>query len=432
MVSPVTVQAQSGSLVKTVIPRVRYTNGGLSFKAGSGLIFSSLSVTPMQVYLDYSATTPCRPEAITALQQSLTQGWGNPSSLHEWGKRAAFAVEQARWQVAQLIHAPSPDSIVFTSGGTESNNLALLGVARTFAQPQHLIISSVEHPAIAQTAAILEAQGWQVTQLPVNAYGRVSPEDLRGALRPNTAIVSVIYGQSEVGTVQPIEALGSIAQSAGALFHTDAVQVAGRLPLDVESLPVDLMSLSSHKIYGPQGIGALYIKPGIRIKPILGGGGQEQGLRSGTPAVALIAAFGVAAACAAEEMHTEPARLRNLRDRLLTQLQDLSALKLTGDPIHRLPHHASFCLMSAQAMSGRAIVKEMNAAGIAVSAGSACHSGKLQPSPVLTAMGYEPTLAKSSLRITLGQPTTAADIDWAAVALRQIMARLLTETVALA
>jgi cysteine desulfurase len=384
----------------------------------------------MQVYLDYSATTPCRPEAIAALQTSLTQGWGNPSSLHEWGKRSAFAVEQARWQVAQLINAPSPDSIVFTSGGTESNNLALLGVARTFEHPQHLIISSVEHPAIAQTAAILQTQGWQVTPLPVNAYGRVNPDDLQAALRPNTALVSIIYGQSEVGTLQPIETLGSIAQSAGALFHTDAVQVAGRIPLDVEALPIDLMSLSSHKIYGPQGIGALYVKPGTAIAPILGGGGQEQGLRSGTPAVALIAAFGVAADCALSEVETEPERLRGLRDRLLTQLQDLSTLKLTGDPIHRLPHHASFCLMSVQAISGRAIVKEMNAAGIAVSAGSACHSGKLQPSPVLTAMGYEPTLAQSGLRITLGQPTTVADIDWAAVVLRQILLRLTSEAAA--
>ncbi len=392
-----------------------------------------LPIIVMQVYLDYSATTPCRPEAIAALQESLTQGWGNPSSLHEWGKRAAFAVEQARWQVAQLINAPSSDAIVFTSGGTEANNLALLGVAQTFAQPQHLIISSVEHPAIAQTAEILEQQqGWQVTNLPVNAYGRINPADLRTALQPNTAIVSIIYGQSEVGTLQPIEALGTIAQSAGALFHTDAVQVAGRIPLDVEALPVDLMSLSSHKIYGPQGIGALYIKPGTAIHPIWGGGGQEQGLRSGTPAVALISAFGVAAACALAEIKTEPERLGGLRDRLLTQLQDLAVLKLTGDPHHRLPHHASFCLMTAQPMSGREIVKQMNAAGIGISAGSACHSGQLQPSLVLTAMGYEPTLAQSSLRITLGRPTTAADIDWVAVVLRQIIARSGIETAMLA
>jgi cysteine desulfurase len=383
----------------------------------------------MQVYLDYSATTPCRPEAIAALQNALTSGWGNPSSLHEWGKRAAFVVEQARWQVAQLIGAPSPDSVVFTSGGTESNNLALLGVARTFDRPQHLIISSVEHPAIAQTAAILETQGWQVTQLPVNAYGRVNPDELQAALQPNTALVSAIYGQSEVGTLQPIETLGAMTQAAGALFHTDAVQVVGRIPLDVEALPVDLMSLSGHKIYGPQGIGALYVKPGTAIAPIWGGGGQEQGLRSGTPAVALITAFGVAADCALAEVKTEPERLRGLRDRLLTQLQDLAALKLTGDPIHRLPHHASFCLMTAQPVSGREIVKQMNAAGIGISAGSACHGGKLQPSPILTAMGYEPLLAQSGLRITLGRETTVEDIDWVAVALRQIVARLTTTSI---
>jgi cysteine desulfurase len=314
--------------------------------------------------------------------------------------------------------------VVFTSGGTESNNLALLGVARTFDRPQHLIISSVEHPAVFQTAAILETQGWQVTQLPVNTYGSVNPDDLQSALQPNTVLVSVIYGQSEVGTLQPIETLGAIAQSAGVLFHTDAVQAAGRIPIDVEALPVDLMSLSSHKIYGPQGIGALYVKSGTAIAPILGGGGQEQGLRSGTPAVALITAFGVAAHCALAEVKIEPNRLRGLRDRLLTQLQDFATLKLTGDPIHRLPHHASFCLMTAQPVSGREIVKHMNTAGIGISAGSACHSGKLQPSPILTAMGYEPMLAQSGLRITLGRETIAADIDWVVVALRQIVDRL--------
>jgi cysteine desulfurase len=387
----------------------------------------------MQIYLDYSATTPCRPEAIAAMQEALTQGWGNPSSLHEWGTRSAYRVEQARWQLAQLINAPT-ESIVFTSGGTESNNLALQGVARTFKAPQHLIISVVEHSAIAQTAAILEHQGWQVTRLPVNTYGQVDPSNLEAALRPNTALVSIIYGQSEVGTVQPIQTLGQIAQKAGALFHTDAVQAVGRLPINVEILPIDLLSMSAHKLYGPQGVGALYVKPGTSLQPLLGGGGQEQGLRSGTSPVAAIAGFGAAAACAFQEIDHEPQRVRGLRDLLIERLQTVSSLKLTGDLHHRLPHHASFCLMypAEEAVNGRAIVKQMNLAGIAISAGSACNSGKLQPSTVLSAMGYEPHLAQAGLRITLGLQTCEADIDWTAIALRQILHRLVPKPVVLA
>ncbi len=358
------------------------------------------------------------------MQEVLTQDWGNPSSLHEWGKRAAFRVEQARWEVAQLIHAPA-ESIVFTSGGTESDNLALQGVARCFPQPQHLIISSVEHPAIAQTTALLETQGWQVTQLLVNEYGRVNPEDLSNAIQPNTALVSIIYGQSEVGTLQPITKLGQIAQNAGVLFHTDAVQVAGRISIDVTALPVDLLSLSSHKIYGPQGIGALYIKPGTPLLPISGGGGQEQNLRSGTQNVVAIAGFGIAASHALKELDHEPQRLQQLRDRLLQQLAQIPTLKLTGDPQHRLPHHVSFCLKlpAHSKISGRTLVKQMNLAGIAISAGSACHSGALQPSPVLLAMGYEPGLAQSGCRMTLGHTTTAADIDWTVTTLRQTLDR---------
>ncbi|MCG9893016.1 MAG: cysteine desulfurase [Thermosynechococcaceae cyanobacterium MS004] len=383
----------------------------------------------MQIYLDYSATTPCRPEAIAAMQEVLTQGWGNPSSLHEWGSRSAYRVEQARWEVAQLINAPT-ESIVFTSGGTESNNLALQGVARTFTAPQHLIISAVEHSAITKTAAMLERQGWQVTQLPVDGAGRIDPKTLEAALQSNTALVSIIYGQSEVGTLQPIEALGHLAQQAGALFHTDAVQAVGRVPIDVGRLPIDLLSMSAHKLYGPQGVGALYVKPGLALRPLMGGGGQEQGLRSGTQPVAMIAGFGAAAVCALAEIDHEPPRLVKLRDRLLDQLQSCPTLKLTGDPHHRLPHHASFCLQlsnissNAPPISGRTLVKQMNLAGIGISAGSACNSGKIQPSPTLTAMGYTPHLAQAGIRITVGQQTTEADIDWTVTALQQAIALL--------
>lgn len=387
----------------------------------------------MQIYLDYSATTPPRPEAIAAMQSVLTQQWGNPSSLHEWGQRAATMVEQARMQVAAMIHAP-PDSIVFTSGGTEADNMAIMGVARRYGEPQHLIVSRVEHSAIAEPIRLLEKWGWQVTWLPVNRLGRVDPLDLQLALQPNTVLVSVIYGQSEVGTLQPIEALGNIARANGVLFHTDAVQVAGRLPIDVQKLPVDLLSMSSHKIYGPQGSGALYVGRDVELVPLLGGGGQELKLRSGTQAVPVIAGFGVAAELAAEEMATETPRLIRLRDRLFEAMADSPYLTPTGDRFHRLPHHVSFCLnlpeSGGEAVTGKTIVRQMNLAGIGISAGSACHSGKLTPSPILVAMGYDDEEAIGGIRLTLGRDTTEADIDWTAMVLDQILERLMSKRLA--
>ncbi|MFN6564746.1 MAG: cysteine desulfurase family protein [Nostoc sp. ChiSLP01] len=380
----------------------------------------------MQIYLDYSATTPTRKEAIAVMQTVLTQQWGNPSSLHEWGKRAATVVEQARVQVALLINAATPESIVFTSGGTEANNLAIMGVARLYSVPQHIIISSVEHSAISETARFLEIGGWEVTRLGVDSKGRVNPLDLQAALRHNTVLVSVIYGQSEVGTVQPIAELGKIARSHGALFHTDAVQAAGRLAIDVQQLPVDLLSLASHKIYGPQGVGALYVRPGVELMPLLGGGGQEMGLRSGTQAVPIIAGFGVAAELAAEELPIETPRLIQLRDRTFAQLTEIPGLIPTGDSCDRLPHHVSLCLEYAdgEKLTGKTLVKQLNLAGIGISAGAACHSGKLSPSPILLAMGYSEKAALGGIRITLGRDTTEADIDWTAMVLKQVLERL--------
>lgn len=367
----------------------------------------------MQIYLDYSATTPTRPEAIATMQAVLTQQWGNPSSLHEWGGRAATVLEQARMQVAGLLNAYNAESIIFTSGGTEADNLAIMGVAQRYHQPQHLIISSVEHSAIAEPARLLEKWGWEVTRLGVDAQGKVNPLDLHSALRPNTVLVSVISGQSEVGTLQPIETLGNIARSHKVLFHTDAVQVAGRLPIDVQKLPVDLLSISSHKIYGPSGAGALYVRPGVELVPLLNGGGQELGLRSGTQAIPIIAGFGNAAELAAQEMSEETPRLMALRDRLFHLLADTPNLVPTGHPQLRLPHHLSFSVQSAnKGISGKTVVRQMNLAGIGISAGSACHSGKLTPSKVLLAMGYSEAAALGAIRLTLGKHTTADDIDW--------------------
>ncbi|MFP4009880.1 MAG: cysteine desulfurase family protein, partial [Spirulinaceae cyanobacterium] len=253
-------------------------------------------------------------------------------------------------------------------------------------------------------------------------------QDLKAALKDNTVLVSIIYGQSEVGTLQPIEELAKITRNAGVLFHTDAVQVAGRLPLNVMHLGVDLLSLSSHKIYGLQGSGALYIREGVEILPLFGGGGQEMSLRSGTQAVPIIAAFGTAAELAQQELMAESDRLRGLRDRLFDRLANCSYLIPTGDRLHRLPHHVSFCLTEATAqrgeITGKTLVRQLNLAGIGISAGSACHSGKLSPSPILTAMGYPEASALGGIRLTLGRDTTTADIDWTAMVLQQILDRL--------
>jgi cysteine desulfurase len=389
----------------------------------------------MQIYLDYSATTPPRPEVITKMQEVLAQQWGNPSSLHAWGGRAATVIETARIQVANLLNAPNPASIIFTSGGTEADNLAIMGVARRYKTPQHIIISSAEHSAITEPAKLLERWGWQITRLRVNRYGRINPLDLQAAIQPNTVLVSIIYGQSEVGTLQPIEELAQIARAQNVLFHTDAVQVAGRVPIDLQRLPVDLLSLSSHKIYGVQGTGALYVREGVELFPLLGGGGQERGWRSGTQAVGAIAAFGVAAELAAADLAVETPRLIELRDRLFDRLADCPYLIPTGDRLYRLPHHVSFIVsdphshVRQEKITGKTLVRQLNLAGIGISSGSACHSGKLSPSPILQAMGFSDSEALRGIRLTLGRDTIAADIDWTAMVLKQVLDRLIPQLV---
>lgn len=380
----------------------------------------------MQIYLDHSATTPPHSQVIEKVETVLREQWGNPSSLHSWGDRAATEIEMARLETAQLINAIDPETIIFTSGGTEADNLALWGVAQQYDFPQHLIISSVEHSAIEKTAQQLESLGWEVTRLPVNPQGKVHPWELEQAIQTNTVLVSIIYGQSEVGTLQPIAELGKIARARGVLFHTDAVQVAGRLPIDVQQLPVDLLSLSSHKFYGVQGAGALYVSAEIALKPWLTGGGQEQGLRSGTQAVASIAGLGVAAKLARLAMTTETPRLERLREQLFDLLADCPHLVPTGDRFDRLPHHVSFCLKSPEeTLTGKTLVRQLNLAGIGISAGSACDSGKLKPSPILLAMGYSEKMAVGGIRLTLGSSTTEADIEWTAMVLKQVLQRLI-------
>lgn len=378
----------------------------------------------MQIYLDHGATTPARPEVIELMTDVMRSQWGNPSSLHWWGERSTMAIERSRLQVASLISA-DPEGIIFTSGGTESDNMVLMGIARQYRTPQHMIISSVEHSAVRLPASYLEQYGWDITRLPVNRQGRVDPNDLARSLRPNTVLVSIITAQNEVGTIQPIEKLGQICRNADVLFHTDAVQAIGKMSIDVQALPIDLLSLSAHKFYGTQGIGALYINP-VTTKmrsliPLIQGGGQERGYRSGTQAVAAIAGLGLAAELAEQELVTESIRLTKLRDRLYDLLADIPDLIPTGAMGNdRLPHHLSFY---HQYIDGRRLVREMNFAGIGISSGSACSSGAIEPSSILLEMGYSPTDSRNSIRLTLGKSNNDADIDWTALVIHQILSR---------
>jgi cysteine desulfurase len=378
----------------------------------------------MQIYLDHGATTPARPEVIELMTDVMRSQWGNPSSLHWWGERSTMAIERSRLQVASLINA-DPEGIIFTSGGTESDNMVLMGIARQYRTPQHMIISSVEHSAIRLPAQYLEQHGWEITRLPVDRQGRVDPKELERSLRPNTVLVSIITAQNEVGTIQPIEKLGQICRNADVLFHTDAVQAIGKMLIDVQVLPIDLLSLSAHKFYGTQGIGALYINP-LTTKmrsliPLIQGGGQERGHRSGTQAVAAIASLGLAAELAERELVTESTRLTKLRDRLYDLLADISDLIPTGAMGNeRLPQHLSFY---HRYIDGRRLVREMNFAGIGISSGSACSSGTIEPSSILLEMGYSPTEARNSIRLTLGKSNNEADIDWTALAMHQILSR---------
>ena len=380
----------------------------------------------MPIYLDYSATTPCRPEAIAKVQEVLEHQWGNPSSVHHWGERAALTLEEARIQVGQLINAPA-ERLVFTSGGTESNNIAILGATATSSTPKHLIISAVEHSAVSQPAKILQRQGWDISILPVNAQGRVDPKMLRQMIRENTALISIIYGQSEVGTIQPIQDLGAVAREKGIIFHTDAVQAVGRIPIDVAQSPVDMLSMSSHKIYGPQGAGALYIRSGLDIQAVIHGGGQEQSLRPGTQALPAIAGFGVAAEYAHGELDAECERLTQLRELLFESVSDELRLVPTGDRMNRLPHHVSFCIKPGpdSTLKGRDLVRLMSRKGIGISAGSACNSGKSVPSSVLKSMGYSDEIAQGGVRLTLGKQTQKDDVVQVSQVLKQVIAEKL-------
>jgi cysteine desulfurase len=365
-----------------------------------------------QIYFDHSATTPLDPRVVEAMLPCYGANFGNPSSLHWAGQQAKETIETGRRQVAELFHA-SPDEIIFTASGTESDNMVLVGVASQY-RPEdcHIITSSFEHPAILETCKYLEKLGYTVSYLPVTPEGIVTPEALKAALRPNTRLVSVMAANNVVGTLQPLAELAQVTRAHGALFHTDAVQAVGKIPLHMDSLPVDFLSLSAHKLHGPKGIGALYIRKGVKIEPLVHGGGQERGLRSATENVAAIAGLGKAAEIAAAEMTAEAGRLVRLRDRLITTIQaEIPNAYLIGHRYKRLPGH--ICLGFA-GQEGEAIhlMLALNEAGIAISTGSACSSHNAgQPSYILMAMGLDPVRARGSLRITLGRFNTDAEVD---------------------
>lgn len=364
-----------------------------------------------RIYFDHSATTPLDPRVLEAMLPFLGGAYGNPSSLHREGQTAREAVDAARAQVASLIGA-EPDEIIFTASGTEADNLALIGTVRAGRGPGHVVTSFVEHAAVLETCRHLAATGTKVTYLPVNRDGLVRTDSLLHALQSNVSIVSIMAANNVVGTLQPIEELAQLTRLHGVLFHTDAVQAGGKIPLDVNQLNVDLLSLSAHKLHGPKGIGALYVRKGTALSPIIFGGGQERGLRSATENVAGIVGFGAAAAIAQAELEQEAIRLAGLRDELAGELKRrLPQAYLFGHPTERLPGHLSFGLHGQEHELSR-ILTQLDQSGIAVSAGSACsanHSG--EPSKVLLAMGYDSEQARGLIRVSLGRFNGQEEVD---------------------
>jgi cysteine desulfurase len=374
------------------------------------------------IYMDHNATTPLREEALVAMLPYLQEEFGNPSSLHSFGRQARKAVETAREQVAVTLGA-RPREIVFTGCGTESDNQAIKGVAyASRGKGDHVVTTQIEHKAVLQACQYLEGQGFRVTYLPVDRYGVVDPGDVARAITGQTVLVSVMFANNEVGTVQPIAEIGRICQERGVTFHTDAVQAVGKLPVDVMELGVDLLSLSAHKFYGPKGIGALYVRQGTKIDPLLHGGHQEWGRRAATENVAGIVGLGKAVELRRGEMAAEADRLAALRERLHAGIAArIDHVYLNGHPTRRLPGTLSLCF---DYVEGEGIIMGLDLAGVAVSSGSACTSASLEPSHVLLAMGVRPATAQGSIRFSLGRENTEEDVDRVLDVLPPIVERL--------
>ncbi|KAB0587300.1 IscS subfamily cysteine desulfurase [Comamonas kerstersii] len=374
------------------------------------------------IYLDYGATTPCDPRVVDAMIPWLREHFGNAASRsHAWGWEAEEAIEKARTQVAELINA-DPREIVWTSGATESDNLAIKGAAHFYqGKGKHLITVKTEHKAVLDTMRALEREGFEVTYLDVQENGLLDLEAFKAAIRPDTILVSVMAVNNEIGVIQDLNAIGSICREKGIIFHVDAAQATGKMPLDMQTMPVDLMSLASHKTYGPKGIGALYVrrKPRVRLEAQMHGGGHERGMRSGTLATHQIVGMGEAFRIAKEDMQKDYEHAKRMQQRLLDGLMDLEQVFVNGDLEHRVPHNLN---ISFNFVEGESLI--MGIKGLAVSSGSACTSASLEPSYVLRALGRSDELAHSSLRITIGRFTTEEEVDYAIASIRKNVEKL--------
>jgi cysteine desulfurase len=377
----------------------------------------------MRIYLDHNATTPLDPVVADRMAQTLRDVWGNASSVHHFGQQAKAALDEARASVSALLSA-DPSEIVFTAGGTEADNIAIRGAAEALEASgrKHLITCGIEHEAVLNTMKAMARRGWRITTLPVDASGIVAVDRLREALTDDTALVSIMHANNEIGTVQPIAALAAAARERGALFHTDAVQSAGKLPLDVAALGVDLLSLAGHKFYGPKGAGALWVKRGVRLLPFMTGGRQERNRRAGTENVPALVGLGVAAELARRKIDTEAPRLSALRDRLEAGiLSSIPGTERNGAASPRVPNTTN---ISVERVEAESLLIGLDLAGIAVSSGSACSSGTLEPSHVLKAMGYPHARTLGSIRFSLGAANTEADVDRVLEALPPLVEKL--------
>ncbi|HZO91786.1 MAG TPA: cysteine desulfurase family protein [Chthonomonadaceae bacterium] len=374
------------------------------------------------IYLDHAATTPVAPEVLEAMLPYFSEYYGNPATLYSLGMAAREAVENAREIVAETLNA-SPEEIVFTSGGTESDNMALRGVAEAnSARGRHILTTPIEHHAVLEPLELLARQGFEVEFLPLDAEGRVAPAEVARRIRPDTLLVSVMHANNEIGTVEPIAEIGAICRERSVLFHTDAVQTFGKLPLDVRAMRIDLLSLSAHKLYGPKGVGALYVRRGTPLARFQAGGEQEKGRRGGTLNVPGIVGLGKATERARAEMDSEAQRLSALRDRFLERLRTaIPGVHISGSRTERLPNNLHFCV---EGVEGEPMLLALDAAGICAAAGSACTTGSPAPSHVLLALGMPEELARGALRLTLGRATTEEALDYTLETLRALVADL--------
>ncbi len=375
-----------------------------------------------RIYLDYAATTPTHPEVVKAMLPYFTETFGNPSSIYSCGQQAKGAVEESRTKIANLIGARD-EEIVFTSGGTEADNFAIKGVAFTKgAKGNHIITSPIEHHAVLEPCKFLERRGFSITCLPVDEYGLVDPDDVKKAITDKTILISVMHANNEIGSIEPIAEIAKIAREAGIYFHTDAVQTAGHIPVNIDELGVDLLSISAHKLYGPKGVGALYIRKGTKLVSFIHGGEQERGQRAGTYNSPGIIGFGRAVELAQQEMNQEAERLTPLRDKLINGLLErIDHTRLNGHPQKRLPNNVN---ISVDFVEGESMCLGLDLASICASTGSACASSTLEPSHVLLATGLSPERAYGSLRFTLGKWTTEEEIDQVLEVLPPLVARL--------